>query len=874
MRQVSVVGMVEFYQSWQQSLQKLIHTLPGSHTLALGPLPSNGQLGSAISHQIIDLLGKKVFPSHLEADLIRLRELLVDFDGLGTQKEQQACLIQAKMVLGRIQPKGAASATQSSQTALLADSPSKSNAEVEATFHRHLWDIPIQFAKGVGPSRARLLEKVGVTTIEDAFWFLPWRYEDWSVITPISHLQPGLQATVDGRVLSCVLKRTSRKGLVIVTVTVKDETGVFEAIFFNQPFLEQVFVLGARVLLRGMVGEGKTGLAPLQMRGPQHEIIPSNIDSGPVSPRLIPIYHETQGLKTRQFRRIFCGLHQRYGQAVEEVLPTSLQKELGLPSLQSAITNLHFPEQASQLDQLNHEASPSHHRLAFEELLLLQLALAVRRRRVKIESDGIAFSVNHPLLTKLRKILPFQLTLAQQRVIQEINQDMTKPQSMNRLIQGDVGSGKTMVAFHAMIAACGSGYQAVLMAPTEVLSEQHFLTLEPYCQELGMTAVLIKGAQSGRVRTKALEQVDSGEANIVIGTHALLQPDVVFAKLGLVVVDEQHKFGVVQRAQLQKKGENHPDVLVMTATPIPRTLAMTAYGDLDVSVIDQLPSGRKPVRTFVYQALRKSQAYELLRKEIEAGHQAYIVYPLVEPSEKVDLLAAVQAADQLQSQEFFHFKVGLLHGRMKAKEKQAVMTAFKDGSIQILVTTTVIEVGVDVSNATVMLVEHAERFGLAQLHQLRGRVGRGNQQALCLLVRSGESAMLMDGIRGTEPLKQTKLPLSLKPGSDTRKGDVCQGRGDANQRLEVLARCHNGFDLAEHDLEIRGPGNILGTQQWGGIDFRVANLIRDRGLLIKARQYAKELLKQDPELQSEGIQPLKSAMLRKWGKSMDLGAVG
>ena len=361
----------------------------------------------------------------------------------------------------------------------------------------------------------------------------------------------------------------------------------------------------------------------------------------------------------------------------------------------------------------------------------------------------------------------------------------------------------------------------------------------------------------------------------MIGTHALLQPDVVFAKLGLVVVDEQHKFGVIQRAQLQKKGERHPDVLVMTATPIPRTLAMTAYGDLDVSVIDQLPSGRKPVRTFVYQERRNSQAYEFLREEVEAGHQAYIVYPLVEPSEKVDLQAAVQAAEQLQNNEFSHFKVGLLHGRMKAKDKQAVMTAFKDGAIHILVTTTVIEVGVDVANATVMLVEHAERFGLAQLHQLRGRVGRGDQQGLCLLVRSGEDSMTIDDSEGSRRLTQTKLPLHLEPRSGVQNADANhQGKGIAGQRLEVLAQCHDGFALAEHDLEIRGPGNLLGTQQWGGIDFRVANLVRDRLLLIKARQYVNDLLNSDPELQSNSVQSLKAAMLRKWGKSMDLGAVG
>ena len=462
------MGMIEFYQSWQQCLQHLARVLPDCRTLVLGPLPSDKEVVSTIARQIVELLGKKVFPSHVEADLISLRELLINLDDIPAQLEHQDSLVQAKKVLRRLQSDGGAQVISSTHLTPSEDFPIKSERTVSLTPQKDLWNIPIRFAKGVGPSRAGLLEKVGVLTIEDAFWFLPWRYEDWSIITPIDRLQPDNLSTVDGVVLSCVLKRTSRKGLVIVTVTIEDSTGRLEGVFFNQPFLEQVFVKGRQVLFRGMVSEGRTEFAPLQMRGPQHEMISGNLNSFDEKQRVIPVYHETKGLTTRQFRRILTGLHQQHGHAVKEVLPHSLLEELHLPAIQTAIADLHFPEQANQLVQLNQGATSAHRRLAFEELLLLQLALAVRRRHVKTESDGIAFSVNHPLVIQLQKILPFQLTPAQLRVIREIDHDMAQSLVMNRLIQGDVGSGKTMVAFHAMLVACSSGYQAVLMAPTEV----------------------------------------------------------------------------------------------------------------------------------------------------------------------------------------------------------------------------------------------------------------------------------------------------------------------------------------------------------------------------------------------------------------------
>jgi ATP-dependent DNA helicase RecG len=424
--------------------------------------------------------------------------------------------------------------------------------------------------------------------------------------------------------------------------------------------------------------------------------------------------------------------------------------------------------------------------------------------------------------------------------LSEIQRDMASLQPMNRLIQGDVGCGKTIVALVAMVIACGSGYQAALMVPTEILAEQHYLTLRPLLETLGLTAVLLKSGGAAKARAAVLAQIEAGEAQVVIGTHALIQKGVRFARLGLAVVDEQHKFGVLQRKTLLEKGY-HPDVLVMTATPIPRTLAMTVYGDLDLSVIDALPPGRRPVKTWLFAEGQRRRAYHLLQEEVRAGRQGYIVYPLVDESEKVDLQAAIQGAERLQAAEFRDCRVGLLHGRMKAADKERTMAAFKAGEIQVLVATTVIEVGVDVPNATMILVEHAERFGLAQLHQLRGRVGRSARQSFCLLLASG---------RASPP------------------GDSPSGR-----RLDALVKSTDGFLIAEEDLRIRGPGEFFGVRQWGLPEFRVANLVRDAALLEQARQEAFALLAADPHLADPGSRALKAVMLRRWQDKLDLGTV-
>jgi ATP-dependent DNA helicase RecG len=444
------------------------------------------------------------------------------------------------------------------------------------------------------------------------------------------------------------------------------------------------------------------------------------------------------------------------------------------------------------------------------------------------------------LIGRLRALLRFRLTPAQERVIAEIRRDMGSLHPMNRLVQGDVGCGKTVVGLHALLIACGSGYQAALMVPTEILAEQHYLNLRSLIGELGLKIVLLKGGGSSHARDSILRLIASGEADLVIGTHAIIQKGVRFAKLGLAVIDEQHKFGVLQRKTLLDKGY-HPDVLVMTATPIPRTLAMTLYGDLDVSVIESLPPGRKPVRTWLFYEPQRRRAYQILRDEVDAGRQAYIVYPLVEESEKVDLQAAIQAAERLQ-EEFSAYRVGLLHGRLKADEKERTMAALRSGDIQVLVTTTVIEVGVDVSNASVILIEHAERFGLAQLHQLRGRVGRGAQQSYCLLLAS-------------------RMPHGRTGG------------GDAAQRLEALVKSSDGFAIAEEDLRIRGPGEFFGLRQWGVPEFRAANLIRDGAMLEQARQEAFALLTSDPQFAEPAHASLRHAMLTKWKAKLDLGSV-
>ncbi|MCA9470780.1 MAG: ATP-dependent DNA helicase RecG [Nitrospirales bacterium] len=874
MRQESAV-LSDVYKHWQRSRMILLQPLQGSFSVHVHSSLPPGPISRNIADQIFELLGQRTFSPKLEADLITLRQVFLDFEEIRAHREREARLTQAQKILKRLQDQARIMTQQSREriqdTVMVA--PERGSDIPDKVDLNGLWNIPVRFGKGIGPNRAEVLKRLGIITVEDALWFLPWRYEDWTEIIPIERLIPDRTAIIVGCVTACRSRRSSRKGMVIVSVSLDDGTGHLDAVFFNQPFLEQIFVPGVAVMLRGEVCAGHSRLEPVHMRAPQYELIREGNGSEGLR-RLVPVYHETKGMTSRQFRRIFHGLHERYAESIQEILPERLRSDLGLMTLQSAVKALHFPEKTDSVESLNQGISRAHQRMAFEELLLLQLALAVRRREVKQGTKAIRFTTHDVLMERFQDLMPFKLTESQQRVIQEIQADMVGPTSMNRLLQGDVGSGKTMVALHAMILACGSGYQAVLMAPTEVLSEQHFLTVQPYFRALGLTAVLVKGGQPAQERAKVLKQLELGKAHVAVGTHALLQKEVVFQNLGLVVVDEQHKFGVIQRAVLREKSLHHPDVLVMTATPIPRTLAMTVYGDLDVSLIDTLPPGRKPVQTLVFQAQDRERAYTRLRQEVEAGRQVYVVYPLVEPSEKVDLQAAVEAARVLKEDHFPEYTIGLLHGRMKSKDKQTTMSDFKNGKIDILVTTTVIEVGVDVSNATVIVIEHAERFGLAQLHQLRGRVGRGQDQALCILVQSNIKPAYREKTNSAE----SRLPFPPHSSDTTMSVDMPLAAepqmAQESRRLKIFARCQDGFTLAEEDLKIRGPGNVLGEQQWGIMDFRVAQLHRDYRLLSVAKEMVSHILANDPYLRAPELQELKRAMLRKWGKTLDLSSVG
>lgn len=852
----------------RQIVQRLARPIDFASRDAYAHLTTVKGLGPFVSRQVVEALADDVYSTAVETDLLTIRQLFADYDQIADQAERRRRLVGAQTILDRLRTLGAGPAPMTPKSGRSAAAPPVEGAVNHASqSHADVWTIPIQFARGVGPKRAQLLERLGITTVEDALWYLPWRYEDRSVVTPMGRLVVGQLATVCGTVQSSRLKRAARRRLSILEVTVEDNTGSVHAAFFNQPYLETQLQAGRRIMLSGMVSARRKGWTDLCLESPQYEVLGDEQDQPLHVGRIVPIYHETKGLTSRQFRTIIRGLLDQYVAGLQEVVPAALLAKLGFPSIQAALPDVHFPpspvHQAGQASHVSMEAldrgvTPAHRRLAFEEFFVLELALALRQQTVKEEVKGIRFDAGAQLAGRLRALLPFQLTAAQERVLSDIQRDMASLQPMNRLIQGDVGCGKTVVGLMAMVIACGSGYQAALMAPTEILAEQHFLTLRPILEALGLTAVLLKSGGSAKAKSAALAQIESGAAHIVIGTHALIQKGVQFARLGLAVIDEQHKFGVLQRKTLLEKGY-HPDVLVMTATPIPRTLAMTVYGDLDISVIDALPPGRRPIRTWLFGESQRRRAYQFMQDEIQAGRQGYIVYPLVEESEKVDLQAAIQAAERLQAKEFRDARVGLLHGRLKADEKERTMAAFKAGEIQILVATTVVEVGVDVPNATVILVEHAERFGLAQLHQLRGRVGRSALQSYCLLVASGRRTA------------EDREELSFQ--GRTRSRGEGAGASPSRQRLTALVNSTDGFVIAEEDLRIRGPGEFFGVRQWGLPELRVANLVRDALLLELARREAFALLAADPHLSAPRHRALRAVVLRRWRDKLDLGSV-
>ncbi|OGX12187.1 MAG: ATP-dependent DNA helicase RecG, partial [Nitrospirae bacterium RIFCSPLOWO2_12_FULL_63_8] len=740
-------------------------------------------LGPFISNQVLDALAGDVYPANVETDLLALRALFGDFDASTDPAERRRRVVESQVILKRLSGPDVYEQTKPSGPA-----------------PADLWSLPIQYAKGVGPKRAALLARLGVATVEEALWYAPRRYEDRSSLLPIGQLVPGVAATVCGTVIRARLSRIPRRRMSILNVTIEDDTGALQCVYFNQPYLEDVFKTGCRVMVSGTALAGRKGWTDLRMDVPHYEVLDDEDEPLHVG-RIVPVYPETKGITSRQLRTLIKGLLDHYLDGMADIVPAQVRFRQRLLPIRAALREVHFPQSPGDLEALNQGVTPAHRRLAFEEFLLLQLGLASQQQAVKEEAKGVRFDIGTPLVGKLRALLPFRLTQAQERVLAEIQHDMASPRPMHRLIQGDVGCGKTVVALLAMVTACGSGCQAALMVPTEILAEQHYLNMRRLLEGLGLTAVLLTGGGTPKARAAVRKQIETGEAHVAIGTHALIQKHVQFARLGLVVIDEQHKFGVLQRKTLLAKGYR-PDVLVLTATPIPRTLAMTVYGDLDVSAIDALPPGRKPVRTRVFDEPERRRAYQFVQDEVRAGRQAYVVYPLVEESEKVDLRAAIEGAERLQQSIFKSVRVGLLHGRMKGEEKERTMAAFKSGELQVLVATTVIEVGVDVPNASVMVIEHAERFGLAQLHQLRGRVGRGAQQSYCLLLSA-----VAAGVEGSA----------------------------ARRRLDALVASNDGFVIAEEDLRLRGPGEFFGARQWGVPEFRVANLIRDGALLEQAR---------------------------------------
>ena len=695
---------------------------------------------------------------------------------------------------------------------------------------------PVQFVKGIGPRRAAALRRAGVETVEDLLLHLPLRYEDRRHPVRIADLQPGTRAVVAGRVVVAGLRRARR--MTLFEARVEDGSGRVKVLWFNQPYLEGVVARGREVVLYGPVERDEHGGGGPMLASPEFELLEAREGvpggGGIHTGRLVPVYEKLGPLTGKPLRRILASLAASLGDDLADPLPPPARERLGLVSRAAALRGVHLPAEDEDLARLNASRSPAHLRLILEELFLYQLGLALRRRGVRQERKGIAFEVTEATREAVKRVLPFPLTAAQKRVLREIADDMRSPHPMNRLLQGDVGSGKTIVALLAMLIALENGYQAAFMAPTEILAEQHFLTLRRLLSRTSRRVELLCASRRGSERKAALAAVAEGEAEVVVGTHALIQEAVRFRRLGLAVVDEQHRFGVLQREDLLRKGYG-ADLLVMTATPIPRTLALTAYGDLDVSVIDERPPGRTPILTRHHPASERRQVLEAVRRRLEEGGQAYVVYPLVAESEKLeDVRAATEMAEAWRT-ALPGATVGLLHGRLRSAEKERVMAAFARGEVRILVATTVVEVGVDVPSATVMVVEHAERFGLAQLHQLRGRVGRGAAASTCLLVTEGR----------------------LSPV--------------ARARVEALVGTDDGFLIAEKDLELRGPGDFFGTRQWGLPGLRVADLVRDRELLERARA---EAFRCADEFSSGGEADLLSALGAAWERRFGLARVG
>lgn len=671
----------------------------------------------------------------------------------------------------------------------------------------------IQYIKGVGPKKAYLLKRLNINTIEDMIWHIPRDYEDRGNIKKIASLRLGEKVTFYGKILGEGNVSKPRKNLSIIKFNVKDETGTIEVVFFNKIYLKKVLTSGQRVMINGEIKKSFKGL---QVVNPIIEKI--DIDEEQGKQGIVPIYPSTEGLSQKELVSIQKRVFKIVNESMVEYLPDEIIKRYRLCNIQFALHNIHFPSSVQAL-------KIAKYRLVFEEFLLLQLGLFKIKKGIVHDKKGIALKNNKGIKEFIGK-LPFKLTEAQEKVFGEISLDLEKDVPMNRLVQGDVGSGKTIVAIISLLKAVINGYQGAFMAPTEILAEQHYLSLTELFEPLGVKVGLLVGSLSKKEKDRVLNEIESGEINIVVGTHALIQEGVNFYNLALVITDEQHRFGVRQRATLASKGEN-PHVLVMTATPIPRTLALILYGDLDISIIDHLPPGRKAIKTYSRNSDKRDHIYNFVKKELDKGRQAYVVCPLVEESEVIEAQSATEIAYELSEDLLKGYRVGLLHGKMLPREKEEIMGSFKNGDIDVLVSTTVIEVGVNVPNATIMIVENAERFGLAQLHQLRGRVGRGNYQSYCILINNSKSEI-------------------------------------SKERMDIMEKTTDGFIISEKDLELRGPGEFFGTRQHGLPELKVANLFRHISVLKTVQKEIEKMVEMDPDLKLNNYPLLKEKLEQKF----------
>jgi len=748
---------------------------------------------------------------------------------------------------------------------------------------------PVQYVKGIGPRLAEILAGKGISTVEDLLYYLPFRYEDRINPRHIAQLRPGEMATIIAEVRGAGLFRTPRRGIQIFQMTAGQGRDSITCLWFNAAYLQDKFKAGQTVALYGRVEEPRSGRNRIQLMQPQFEILTEPLEqAAEKSPedlaadsleigRIVPIYESAAygRLSPRWFRRVVHRALEDLTPELPDGIPRAIRQRLDLIPRREAFRLAHFPEPETRFEDLQNARTPAHRRLIFEELFFLEVGLELKRRNLRAQ-PGVTFAITDRVREALKRVLPFHPTAAQKRVLKEIADDMQRPSPMRRLLQGDVGSGKTIVALEAAIIAIENGYQAALMAPTEILATQHYLSARRLLEPAGYRIALLTGSLDDEQKRNTRRHIARGDVQLVIGTHALIEDKVEFARPGLVIVDEQHRFGVLQRFKLMKKsgGDDtgghgfsraekpamqkgalapegdatpEPDVLVMTATPIPRTLALTLYGDLDVSILDELPPGRTPVVTRRVSDERATEVWDFVRKQIAKGQQAFVVYPVIEekPEEesklpglvetgRTGLKAAIKMYGELRKRVFPELRVGLIHGRLSADEKDETMGRFQHGEIDLLVSTTVIEVGVDVPNASVMVVEHAERFGLAQLHQLRGRIGRGAAKSYCVLMTGGK----------------------VTP--------------EAERRLDAMVRTTDGFEIAELDLQLRGWGEIAGTRQAGAPSFRVANPIRDRQLLEAAKREAAALVSGPhpditPEEVARGMAHLKAHWQRRYG---------